>query len=39
LEIDHQLTVVPGVAHGTMPLLKGLGEANWDFYRAEFGKK
>lgn len=39
LKIDHQLTVVPGVAHETMPLLKGLGEANWDFYRATFGKK
>lgn len=39
LEIDHQLTAVPGVAHETMPLLKSLGEANWDFYRAAFGKK
>jgi acetyl esterase/lipase len=39
LKIDHQLTVVPRVAHETMLLLKGLGEANWDFYRATFGKK
>ena len=39
LKVDHELTVVPGVAHETMPLLKGLGEANWDFYRAAFGKQ
>ena len=39
LKVDHEVTVVPGVAHETMPLLKGLGEANWDFYRAAFGKK
>ena len=39
LKVIHELTVVPGVAHETMPLLKGLGEANWDFYRAAFEKK
>jgi polyhydroxybutyrate depolymerase len=39
LKVDHEFVVVPGVAHETMRLLKGLGEANWDFYRAAFGKK
>jgi len=39
LKFDHEFIVVPGVAHETLPLLKGLGEANWDFYRAAFGKK
>ena len=39
LKVIHELTVVPGIAHETMPLLKGLGEANWDFYRAAFEKK
>lgn len=39
LKVNHEWTVVPGVAHETMPLLKGLGEANWVFYCAAFGKK
>jgi poly(3-hydroxybutyrate) depolymerase len=39
LKVEHELTVVPGVGHETMPLLKGLGEDNWAFYRAAFGKK
>ena len=39
LKFDHEFIVVPGVAHDTMLLLKGLGEANWDFYRAAFEKK
>lgn len=39
LKVEHEFTVVPGVGHETMPLLKGLGEANWDFYQAAFGKK
>ncbi len=39
LKVDHELTVVPGVAHETMPLLKGLSESNWDFYHAAFGKE
>ena len=34
LNIPHTLTVVPGVGHDTPGLLKGLGEANWEFYRA-----
>jgi enterochelin esterase-like enzyme len=33
LEIAHSFTEVPGVGHETLPLLKGLGEANWEFYR------
>jgi hypothetical protein len=39
MKVDHEMTVVPGVAHETMPLLNGLGDANWQFYRAAFGKK
>lgn len=39
LKVDHDLTIVPGVAHETIPLLKGLGEANWTFYRAAVEKK
>jgi enterochelin esterase-like enzyme len=39
LKVDHEMTVVTGVAHETMPLLKGLSDANWQFYRAAFGKK
>lgn len=39
LKVEHEFTLVPGVAHETVQLLKGLGEANWDFYRAAFGKK
>ncbi len=39
LKVDHELTVVPGVAHETLPLLKGLGEANWSFYRAAFAER
>jgi acetyl esterase/lipase len=32
LAIDHTFTVVPGVDHDTLALLRGLGEANWQFY-------
>jgi S-formylglutathione hydrolase FrmB len=39
LKIEHEFTVVPGVAHEALPLLKGLGEANWGFYHAVLGKK
>jgi hypothetical protein len=28
---------VPGVEHSALSLLKGLGDANWDFYRTAFG--
>ncbi len=38
LNIPHTFTIVPGVGHDTPALLKGLGEANWEFYRAVFGK-
>jgi len=31
-KIDHTFTVVPGVDHDTLALLRGLGEANWAFY-------
>jgi hypothetical protein len=27
----------PGVEHNALGLLKGLGDANWDFYRTAFG--
>lgn len=33
LNIAHTFTVVPGVGHDTLALLKGLSEANWEFYR------
>jgi poly(3-hydroxybutyrate) depolymerase len=33
LSIAHTFTIVPGVGHDTLALLKGLGEANWEFYR------
>jgi enterochelin esterase-like enzyme len=33
LNLDHTFTIVPGVGHDTLALLKGLGEANWVFYR------
>ena len=36
LNITHEFTIVPGVGHETLALLKGLGEANWEFYRAVF---
>lgn len=36
LQIEHTFTKVPGVGHDTLALLKGLGEANWEFYRAAF---
>jgi enterochelin esterase-like enzyme len=33
LSIAHTFAVVPGVGHDALALLKGLGEANWKFYR------
>ncbi|MCX6851509.1 MAG: alpha/beta hydrolase-fold protein [Verrucomicrobia bacterium] len=33
LNITHTFTLVPGVGHDTLALLKGLGEENWKFYR------
>jgi enterochelin esterase-like enzyme len=37
LNIAHTFTVVPGVGHDTLALLKGLSEANWEFYRSLSG--
>ena len=37
LKIAHSFTIVPGVGHDTLALLKGLGDANWEFYRAALG--
>ena len=39
LKIAHTFTIVPDVGHDTLALLKGLGEANWEFYRAAFTAK
>lgn len=36
LKIPHTFREIPGVDHNTMGLLNGLGEANWEFYRAAF---
>jgi hypothetical protein len=33
LRIAHTFVVVPGVGHQTLPLLEGLGEDGWAFYR------
>jgi S-formylglutathione hydrolase FrmB len=33
LGIPHALFVIPGVGHQTLPLLQGLGDAGWRFYR------
>lgn len=32
-KIEHTWTIVPQVGHDTLALLKGLGDANWTFYR------
>lgn len=34
LGIPHTLTRVPGVGHTALPLLAGLGDAGWEFYRS-----
>lgn len=39
LNIAHTFTLVPDVGHDTLGLLKGLGESNWEFYRALFGTR
>lgn len=36
LRIPHEFTVVPRVGHDTPALLRGLGAANWGFYRRCF---
>jgi len=38
-KFEHDFTLVPGVGHDTMALLKGLGESNWNFYRDSLAKK
>jgi enterochelin esterase-like enzyme len=37
LKIPHAWTVLPGVGHDPMAVLKALGEDNWAFYRSAFG--
>jgi enterochelin esterase-like enzyme len=39
LGIPCAFTVVPGVSHQPLALLKGLGDGYWDFYRPAFGMK
>jgi enterochelin esterase-like enzyme len=39
LNIAHTFTILPDVGHDTPALLKGLGEDNWEFYRAVFATK
>ncbi|HCN78380.1 MAG TPA: esterase family protein [Verrucomicrobiales bacterium] len=34
LNIDHTFIGVPGVGHETLPLLRGMGNEQWQFYRA-----
>jgi enterochelin esterase-like enzyme len=34
LEIPHTYLEVPGVGHETLPLLRGMGEDQWQFYRS-----
>jgi enterochelin esterase-like enzyme len=34
LDITHTYIEVPGVGHETLPLLRGLGDEQWQFYRA-----
>ena len=34
--IAHTFTLVPDMGHDPLALLSGLGEANWEFYRAVF---
>ncbi len=37
LKIPHTWTVLPGVAHDPLGVLRALGDENWAFYRAAFG--
>lgn len=39
LGIPHSWTVLPGVDHNPMKTVETLGDSNWEFYRAAFGKK
>jgi enterochelin esterase-like enzyme len=38
LNIAHSFTMILDVGHDTRALLSGLGESNWEFYRAVFGQ-
>jgi enterochelin esterase-like enzyme len=38
LRIPHDFRIVPNVGHAPLPLFRGLGEANWDFYREALGE-
>ena len=38
LKIPHTWTVLPGVAHDPMDVLRAMGDDNWAFYRAAFGQ-
>ncbi|MBL8727944.1 MAG: serine hydrolase [Planctomycetes bacterium] len=38
LEIPHTWSVLPGVAHDPMGVLRAMGDENWAFYRAAFGE-
>lgn len=37
-EIEHEFHVVPDAAHSPGPVYQGMGDKNWEFYRAAFGK-
>lgn len=37
LKIPHTWTVLPGVAHDPMGVLRAMGDDNWAFYRTAFG--
>jgi len=39
LKLTLTFTTVRGVGHNAQALLEGLGEANWEFYRAVFGQR
>ena len=39
LGIVHEFDVVPGGIHSPYPLYDGLGDLNWSFYRAAFGRE
>jgi len=39
LNISHTFTLVPDVGHNTLALLRGLDDANWQFYRGVFGAR
>jgi len=38
LKIPHAWTVLPGVEHDPMGVLRAMGDDNWAFYRAAFGE-